>query len=58
MGPLGWKFIADLGLIVAGTGLAKIGKDRVMDDIYELKEQAVPPEENIFEVNDFEVHEF
>ena len=29
-----------------------------MADIYELKEQVVPPEENIFEVNDFETYEF
>lgn len=58
MGPLGWKFLADLGLIVAGTGLVKIGKDRVMDDIYELKEQVIPTEENIFEVNEFETYEF
>lgn len=57
MGPF-MKILADLGLIVAGTGLAKMGKDRMMDDIYEMKEQAIQPEENIFEVNDFEVHEF
>ena len=57
MGPF-MKILADLGLIVAGTGLAKMGKDRMMDDIYEMKEQAIPPEENIFEVNDFEIHEF
>jgi len=57
MGPF-MKILADLGLIVAGTGLAKMGKDRMMDDIYEMKEQAIQPEENIFEVNDFEIHEF
>ena len=57
MGPF-MKILADLGLIIAGTGLAKMGKDRMMDDIYEMKEQAIQPEENIFEVNDFEVHEF
>lgn len=57
MGPF-MKILADLGLIVAGTGLAKMGKDRMMDDIYEMKEQAIQPEENIFEVNDFEINEF
>lgn len=57
MGPF-MKILADLGLIIAGTGLAKMGKDRMMDDIYEMKEQAIQPEENIFEVNDFEIHEF
>lgn len=57
MGPF-MKILADLGLIVAGTGLAKMGKDRMMDDIYEMKEQAIQPEENIFEVNDFEIDEF
>ena len=57
MGPF-MKILADLGLIIAGTGLAKMGKDRMMDDIYEMKEQAIQPEENIFEVNDFEIDEF
>lgn len=57
MGPF-MKILADLGLIVAGTGLAKMGKDRMMDDIYEMRDQMTEPEENIFEVNDFEIHEF
>lgn len=58
MWPFGAKLALDIGLIIAGTGIAKMGKDKMMDDIYEMRDQMTEPEENIFEVNDFETYEF
>lgn len=58
MWPFGAKLALDIGLIIAGTGIAKMGKDKMMDDIYEMRDQMTEPEENIFEVNDFEINEF
>lgn len=60
MWPFGVKVAFDLGLIVAGTGLLTKGKDRLMDDVNELKEQIFYPEQdiNVYEVNDFETVDF
>lgn len=57
--PIGTKIIFDLGLIVAGTGLLKIGKDRMLDDVEVIKDCILGPEEtNVYEVNDFEIVDF
>lgn len=58
--PLGAKLACDAALIIAGTGLLKIGKDRFMDDISEIGNQMMGPneEDNVYEVEDFEVTEF
>jgi len=60
--PIGGELLKDLLLIVAGTGLLKIGKDKAAKDIGTLIDQTFCQEEveevNPFEVNDFEVIDF
>lgn len=57
--PFGTKLLLDLGIAIAGTGLLKIGKDRLMDDVEIAKDYILGPEEtNVYEVNDFEIVDF
>ena len=57
--PLGAKLACDAALIIAGTGMLKIGKDRLRDDISEIGNQTMGPnEDNVYEVEDFEVTDF
>jgi len=56
--PLGAKLACDAALIIAGTGMLKIGKDRLMNDISEIGNQMMGPnEDNVYEVEDFDVTE-
>lgn len=59
IGPLGAKLACDAALIIAGTGMLAIGKNRLRDDISEIGNQMMEPtEDNIYEVEDFETTEF